>query len=239
MLFQIKKIGDKAYRIDGNPYLIAGLICFIITFLLGLFGAKGFNIAFLYAAGITIIVTPIVYVFDQVGKKKHRKILSSKLFQHLLITGFEIEKQGDYTGLIGERNQLAFRVYYDWNKLSKGFFSFGDIVIIGYFEPMVINSKERAINEELLNSLNSKYKDTFWKNKNNFSRFAPVFFIRHLNYYPFTKLDAILAEFDKIADLLKENGLTPINKKTLLERQKEYGYNYAPPIDMFKLVQVG
>jgi hypothetical protein len=63
------------------------------------------NKAFLYAACITIIVTPLVYVLDQVGKKKHRKILSSKLFQHLLAEGFQVEEQGEYRGLIGERNQ--------------------------------------------------------------------------------------------------------------------------------------
>ncbi|QEC66506.1 hypothetical protein FRZ67_04055 [Panacibacter ginsenosidivorans] len=238
MLLQIKKTGDKTYRIDGNPYFIAGLVCFIITFLLGLIGTKGLDKAFVYAAGITILVTPIVYVLDQVGKKKHRKIISSKLFQHLLAIGFEVEEQKDYTGLIGERNQTAFRIYYDWNKLSKGFFSFGDIVIVGYFEPLVNNFEKGTINEELLNSLNSKYKETFWTSKKILSRFAPAFFLRHLNYYPFTNTDAVIADLDKITDLIKESGLTPISKKALLERQKEFGYNYAPPIDTFGLEQV-
>jgi hypothetical protein len=238
MLFQIKKTGDKTYRIDGNPYFIAGLVCFLITFLLGLIGAKGLDKAFFYSIGITIIVTTIVYVLDQIGKKKHKKILSSKLFRHLLTTGFEVEEQSEYRGLIGERNQTAFRVYYDWNKMSKGFFSFGDVVVIAYFEPLVTSFDEGTVNEELLENLNSKYKETFWTSKRIFSRFAPAFFIRHLNYYPFTKTQTFVAELDNITVLIKESGLTPINKKTLVERQKEFGYNYAPPIDTFELEQV-
>jgi hypothetical protein len=42
---------------------------------------------------------------------------------------------------------------------------------------------------------------------------------------------------EKIAHLIKESGLTPISKKMLLERQREFGYNYAPPIDIFELEQ--
>ena len=238
MLFHIKKTGDKTYLIDGNPYFISGLGCFIVTFLLGVIVRKGLDKAFLNAACLTILVTLIIYVFDQVGKKKHRKILSSKLFQYLLMAGFEVEEQSNYLGLIGEINQTAFRVYYDWKKLSKGFFSLGDVVIISYFEPLISNFDARLADEEHLEDLNRKYKETFWTSKRVFSCFEPTFFIRHLNYYPFMKAETVLSELDKISDLIKESGLTPLNKKMLEERQKEFGYNYAPPIETFELEQV-
>lgn len=238
MRLHIKKTGDKTYLIDGNPYFISGLVCFIVTFLIGLIVRKELDKAFLNAIGLTIIVTLIIYVFDQIGKKKHRKILSSKLFQYLLAAGFEVEEQSQYMGLIGEINQTAFRVYYDWNKLSKGFCSFGDIVIISYFEPSISNFDEGTVDEGHLEDLNKKYKETFWTSKRVFSRFTPTFFIRHLNYYPFTKTDTVLSELDKIANLIKESGLTTLSKKMLEEKQKEFGYNYAPPIETFELEQV-
>ncbi|WP_026995186.1 hypothetical protein [Flectobacillus major] len=238
MLLHIKKTRDKTYLIDGNPYFISGLGCFIVTFLLGLIVRKGLDKAFLNATGLTILVTLIIYVFDQAGKKKHRKILSSKLFQYLLAAGFEVEEQSKYMGLIGEINQTTFRVYYDWNKLSKGFFSFGDVVIISYFEPLISNFDTRTVDEEHLEDLNRKYKETFWTSKRIFARFAPTFFIRHLNYYPFMKTETVLSELDKISNLIKESGLTPLSKKMLEERQKEFGYNYAPPIETFELEQV-
>lgn len=235
MLLKIKKTGDKTFRVDGNPYFIAGLVCFIITFLLGLFGTKGLDKAFLYATGLTIVVTPIAYVLDQADKRKHKKVLSSKLFQQLLGAGFEVEEQKDYKGLIGERNQTAFRIYYDWTKLTNGFLSFGDIAIIAYYEPLVTDFEKGIVNEDILNSLNQNYKISIWKSERTFSQFAPAFFIRHLNYYPFTKTDSVIVELEKISALIKANGLTPVDKNTLLVRQKEFGYNYAPPIETFEM----
>ena len=235
MLFRIKKTDSKNYLIDGNPYFITGLIGFVITFLLGLIFTRPFDKAFFQAIALTIFVTLGVYIIDQIGKNKHKNIRSSKLFQQLVSLGFEVEEQIDYFGLIGERNNLAFRIYYDWNKLSKGFFSFGDIVIIAYYEPVITNLEEGLVDEELLNSLNDKYGFNSRANKRIFSQFTPAYFMRHLNYYPYKGVEAIVNELDKISDLINESGLKIIDKEALLIRQREFDYIDAPPIDLFRI----
>ena len=237
MLIKIKKTGNKTYSLDGKLYFIAALVVFVLTFIFLIIATRQFISSILFSLILSVGVTFVVYLFDQVGKKRHQTNISSKLFKNLIEKGFEIEQVNEYCGLIGTYNDTAIRIYYDWNKITKGFMVFGDIVICTYYEPLVLPSDPEIADEEKMNILNDSIKPSFWTKEKVFTKFYPQGLIRQLNYTPFTSITTIISELDKVTNLIKENNLTPIDKTKLLEYQKRPNYNYAPPIETYIVVE--
>lgn len=233
MLIQIKKTDKKTYKIDGNPYFIAGLIVFIINFTVILLVTKNLLTTSIFTILSTTVITFIIYLNDQIGKKKHKKIMTSNLYQELLKRGFEIEQVNEYSGLIGNYNGTAIRIYYDWNKVAEGWMSFGDIVLVAYYEPIILKSEPDIIDADRLNELNNKFKTNVLFDKRQTITFLPFALIREINYYPFTKASTIITELDKMINLITENNLMSIDKEKLDEYQSKHSDLYAPPIETY------
>lgn len=233
MLIQIKKTDKKTYKIDGNPYFIAGLIVFILNFIVILLVTKNLFTTSIFTIISTTVITFIIYLKDQVGKKKHKKIASSNLYQELIKKGFEIEQVNEYIGLIGNHNNTAIRIYYDWNKVAEGWMSFGDIVILAYYEPIALKTEPDMIDADKLNQLNEKFKTNMWVGKRQTLTFTPLALTREINYYPFTKASTIITELDKMTNLIIESNLICVDKKKLAEYQDKHGDHYAPPIETY------
>ncbi len=223
----------KIYKIDGNPYFIAGLIVFILNFVIIYFASKNLLATFIFTVLSTTIITAIIYLNDQVGKKKHTKIITSKLYQDLLKKGFEIEQVNEYVGLVGNYNGTAIRIYYDWNKVAEGWMSFGDIVLVAYYEPIVLKAEPDMLDADRLNHLNEKFKTNVWVGKRQTLVFLPCSLIREINYYPFTKATTIFTELDKMTSLINESNLISIEKEKLIDYQSKLGDHYAPPIETY------
>lgn len=233
MLIQIKKTDKKTYKIDGNPYFIAGLIVFILNFVVIYFISKNLLSTIVFTIISTTAITFIIYLNDQVGKKKHKKIITSKLCQELLKNDFKIEQVNEYVGLRGDYKGTAIRIYYDWNKVAEGWMSFGDIVLVAYYEPVVLQTEPDMLDAEKLNHLNEKFKTNIWGGKRQTLAFLPSSLIREINYYPFTKASTIITELDKMLNLIRESDLISIDTEKLTEHQNKLGDHYAPSIETY------
>jgi len=233
MLIQIKKTGKKTYKIDGNPYFITGLIAFILNFIVMILITKNLFTSSIFTIISTTVLTFIIYLIDQVGKKKHKKMINSKLYHELIKKGFEIEQVNEYTGLIGNYNNTAIRIYYDWNKVAEGWMSFGDIVLFAYYEPIADKTEPDMIDADRLNQLNEKFKTNVWVNKRQTLTFFPCALLREINYYPFTKASTIITELDKMTILINESNLVSIDKEKLAEYHDKLGNHYAPFIETY------
>lgn len=233
MLIQIKKTDKKTYKVDGNPYFIAGLIVFILSFIIMSLVTGNLLSTFIFTIILTLFVVFITYLKDQTGKKKHKTIANSKLYQDLIKDSFEIEQVNEYVGLIGNYKNTAVRIYYDWNKIAEGWMSFGDIVLVAYYEPVVLKTEPDMLDADRLNQLNEKFKTNVLFDKRQTLTFFPSGLIREINYYTFTKALTIITELDKMTSLIIENNLICIDKEKLSEYQSKYGDHYAPQIETY------
>ena len=223
----MKKTGEKTYKIDGNTYFIGGLILFVVTFVLTLILTFDILQALLIAIGLVIVTVPIVMIKDQLGKRKHQSIHYSKLFQSLYQEGFQIEKIGDYRGLIKNINDRTVRIYYNWDKQAKGPLSFGDIVVEILYEPIVQDLENFELKKDVIKWLNNKHKVNSWMGLVRYLTWNKL--VAHYNYYPLTKPDQILKDLNENIKLLETESLSPVdmsNIKPQLEEVINNGWYY-------------
>ena len=140
---------------------------FVFSFYIFLFAALLFSLTswditrgVIIASAITLVAMPFMYISEVTGRKRHKKIIYSDLFENLKREGYKIEKLGHYRGLIGSRKGYGCRLYYEWSGDAKGFLSFGDMVLIVYYQPLLTEKKVEgypAINDERIDELNGQY----------------------------------------------------------------------------------
>ena len=157
-ILTIKKLENGKYYIDLHEYLISLIISIIFIFPLIYIPSK--NIAFTIISLLIfwIFLSVIMTVVSFFGKKGHKKIMEQKVFLELQKKGFNIEKIGNYNGLISIKNGRTIRVFYNWNKLAEGPLSFADIDINIYFEPPFSQTDPKKIDEAKLKKLTKKYE---------------------------------------------------------------------------------
>jgi hypothetical protein len=236
MLIRIRKTTEGTYAIEGNTYFIAGIAAFAVTFLLRLLFSWQIFPSLTSALILTLIVMPFVYLGDQIGKKKHRRIIESKLFGDLQQLNFQIENVQDYWALIGEYEDYCVRIYYNWNKRAEGFLSFGDIVLMVYHDPVLVKGSSAEIDFSKLEEMNLPVRGRFWTSRprKNYIRFTPNYLLQHVNYYPFITTEQILRHLKALIQLAKENQLIPTSKEEVEAVTQEYGYYYAPQVETFE-----
>jgi hypothetical protein len=223
----IKRLENGKLYIDLHKYLIGFVIIFIMIFPLTYISSRNFIGAFLFTLIFWGLITLIVEISDFIGKKAHQKIMHKKIFKDLLAGDFEVETIGDYNGLITKKNGRTIRVFYNWNKLAEGPFSFGDIDINIAFVPPFSLKDPKKIDESKLKFLTKKYDRTF------FSKTKRTLFTYNclricFNFYPWTKSTKIEKEIDRGLKILDETGLKPLDLKNIdnerLEELDKHGF---------------
>lgn len=157
-----------------------------------------------------IIISISIWISNSVGKKVHSKIFERKIFTELRQRGFHKESIDKYEGLIKTIEGRTVRVFYNWNKFSEGFLSFGDIEINIFYKPQLFENDINKIDIDKLKRLNKKY-DPFYTSK--IKRYAFTFdrLKVSINYYPWTSSHKIEKEITKALNILKENSLEPFD----------------------------
>ncbi len=219
----------KVSNFNGNQYILSWVIFSVIGIAIGLISGNRFFQTIIYSILISGGLTIYVIIRDIIGKKNHKKAINRNPLAGLKNIGFEIENNGDYYGLIGDYNGFIFRIYYDWDKLSRGILSFGDIAVMGYYKPILKNQEKNTVDEDLLNQLNKKHVKSMWSQKRIFSTYGPYFFTLRLNSYLFASTAKIISSLNKIVTEFNDNNLIRINKAEVLDDNNIY----APPIDTF------
>ena len=137
-LISIKKLKDGSFFIDGNVNFIVGLFIFIIIFIPLLLSGVNLLLSFIIASVFTAFVFACVAISSSFGKKVHSKIFERKVFTELRQRGFQKENIDRYEGLIKTIDDRTVRVFYNWNKFTEGFLSFGDIEINIFYKPQLL-----------------------------------------------------------------------------------------------------
>ena len=208
-LISFKKIKENEYFLNGNPYFLVGILIFIISFGITLFSTDVIS-ALIISIGITFIAVVGVIINDIIGKKKHKSIINSKVFKNLISLGYKVEKFGEYRGLLGTKNNRDIRIYYDWNKLAKGFLSFGDLIVCIYYEPLIINGNDANVKVDTIDELrkvNNVNRDYTTKKFFGVDRVT-----LHINYHYWTKYSKIISEIETTIAQLNSLDLKPVNK---------------------------
>jgi hypothetical protein len=208
---------------------ISGVV-FAISFGIGLFERCTFELSFWISFAFASLIFLCAYLNNYFGKKKHENIIASQLFMKFLERGFKIEEHNDYHGVIGIYNNLTIRLYYDWNKSAKAFFSFGDFVINIYYEPLFKNNTEEP-DVERITELNKTESNIKWKT--NYTSFSIGYLIRRINYFPNLKYNTVIQELDFCIDLINKNNLKLISLEQLSENRKKYEYIFEPLVESY------
>jgi len=114
-IITIKKLENGRYFIDLHKYLINFIISFIFIFPIIFFSSKNIILASICVIVFWIFISIIMEINDFVGKKVHDKIFNKNIFKDLLQKKFQIEKIGNYKGLLIEKNGRTIRIFYNWN----------------------------------------------------------------------------------------------------------------------------
>lgn len=210
-----------------KTYFRFGAITFIFSFLFLIYLEWDLLFCFLTSLGSTLLFLGVTVGTDFLGKRKHQNIHDSILFKQLYSDGFELEEYGEYKGLIKNINGHTVRVYYDWYKKAKGLFSFGDIVICFYYQPLILDNDLTKAHKIAISNLNVKYQAYYYL----FS-VRRVFGIDRLffgiNHYPWTSYKRISKEINKGMEMMKEENLKPMDIQNLdskfyeLEQEGEF-----------------
>ena len=218
-LISFKKTGHKNYTLTGNDYFIAALVVFIFLFTVISLAAWNIYTGLLWSVLSTIILIPIVMVKDKMGIKKHKSINQSRLFKALKNDSYKTEKIGDYEGLINTINGRTVRIYYDWYKLAKSSFSFGDVVITIFYEPLIENYNDFEIKDNEIKLLNNRHKSGYFDK--HWQQLTADRIIIHVNYYPWTKKSNIQSRINKSMTILEHENLAPFDINDLNDRFKK------------------
>ena len=149
------------------------------------------------------------------GKPLHKTMVTKEIFTHLKYDKFQIEHMDEYYGMIGCINNRTVRIFFDWEKIGKGYFSPGDIVIEIFYEPFVNNvyfyqseafgkfiwEKTNVLNFNRLHLLPKKIKHFFWNDR----------LILNMNYYPWMKTIDIKEAINIGIDILAIHNFKPFD----------------------------
>lgn len=232
VLFLFKKTGEKEYRFVGNGYLLAGILIFILTFVISIFTSGKWQFALKFASIAT--TGSLIYAFfsDLYGKWRHKAVIQKRLFQALISKGFEIEKYGEYCGLINTVNGTTIRIYYDWNKQKKNPLSLGDIVINILHRPFIVgyDGEEIEVDKARIDKLNDKYDSDYLGPKRLFA-WNRIFV--HINYFFWVKPERIEEIIKENLEIMEKERIDPLDIRKVDAEIKpliENGW-YLPPID--------
>lgn len=231
-LISIKKTGHKNYTLDGNHYVVGGLIAFLLLFLLISLLAWSISVGLFWAGVLMVFIMPIVIVQERIGKKRHSTIHKSKLFRGLKETAFRSEIDGAYNGLIRNMDGRTLRIYYDWNKRAQGFLSFGDVVIELFYEPIIESYNDFEPKIKAIKALNKEHRIGY--GISDWQYFAVDRMVIALNYYPWTKTKTVLDRVDRALRILEIERLSTFDIENLgntFKKQLECGV-FKPRIDL-------
>lgn len=200
--------------------VIVGLILFLfLSIVIGL-QSQNWPMSFLFSGGLTILILIWMSITKMFGKKKNQSIISSELFQGFINTNFIKEQYGEYHGIIGKINGHSVRIYYDWNKNSKGLFSLGDIVVILYFEPLVIDYISYDIQTDRIKTLQDEYYSI---SKMGLQKIFNVDrLILTMNYYPTTSEKKVRENIQIGLEMLQKANLKELDLNNLPKELEEY-----------------
>ena len=223
----------KKYELIILNLKIYGVIAAVIFGLLAL-KKVDYLLSFVIAFSFSTFILLCVYIKDKVGIMKHKAIIDTILFIHLLDRDFKLETKNNYYGLKGTYKKAVVRIYYDWNKQAESFFSFGDLAINIYYEP-IFNFALREPDFERLEELNKKFSFIKWvRKKRNFNLFSTGYFIRQINYSSKLSVDKVFNEIDLGLSEIFESGLTIIDKETFEKYETQFDEIYLPFIDTYR-----
>lgn len=206
-ILTIKKLENGRLYIDFHKYLINLIVCSVIIFPIVLISSKNLIFPVICTVVLWIVITIIIEINDYFGKKIHHKIFERRIFQNLRSENYHKEIIGKYEGLIKTIDGRTIRIFYNWNKIAKGFFSFGDIEIDIFFQPQIIGS---TVDEKNIKFLNNQYFNFFGSDAKSigftYDRLKICF-----NYYPWTTSAKIEKEILNGLEILKEHNLKPFD----------------------------
>jgi hypothetical protein len=198
------------------------VVATIIALIIGL-RTKDWYFALYLSIGITTLIMFWIYIASVIGKRKQESIINSDLFQVFVSSGYLHENFGGYHGIIGKKDGHSIRIYYDWNKLARGFFSTGDLKIILYFMPLVNNFESLDIETERVTSLQEKYGSELYYGVRKF--FAPDRLVFCINYYPWTSAKRVKSKINKGLEILKKENLLPLDLGAVPSELKDHQIN--------------
>ena len=170
---------------------------------------KDWYFAMYLSVGITTLIMFWIYIANLIGRRKQQSIINSTLFQEFVSAGYLKEEFGAYNGIIGRKSGYSIRIYYDWNKLARGFMSSGDIVMIIYFKPLVNNLVSLDIEIERVKNLKEEYASEFYYGFRKF--FGPDRLILCINYYPWTRSKRMKSKINKGLEILIKENIEPLD----------------------------
>ncbi|MFT6244807.1 MAG: hypothetical protein ACJA0U_001656 [Salibacteraceae bacterium] len=217
-MISIENFWEKVYAVLRNDHFVVGLILFI-TF--SLLSGDIFS-SFILILAISFFTVTFDLGKVLIGKRKHQSIHNSILFKELKKSGFRTEKFGGYLGLTGNIDGRTIQIFYDWKKYAAGTFSFGDIVINIFYEPLIEKYNDFEVKIEVLHGLSDKYyKSRFHRSQQSFDVDRMIV---NINYYPRTSHKKVLRKIHESIKIIESENLAPFdieNLKGRFKKQKE------------------
>jgi len=146
-IISIKK-KNGVIHLDGNVNFIMGSFFFLLLFGGAYLSTRNLIHSLIFSIPFTIFILVVTAMIEYYGKKRHKSIHNSSVFQNFYSTGYLSEKIGEYHGLITLEKSRTIRCYYDWSRLSKFPPCFGNIVFNIYYQPLINNMEDLDVDEE-------------------------------------------------------------------------------------------
>lgn len=180
----------------------------------------------------TSLITFIIIIFDEIsGKMRHYKIIESNGFKELINKGFKLEKKNQYHGLTGKYEDYIFDIYFDWHTYVRNNV-YKAVIFNVYFEPPRLPNGQTDISR--MKQLAEKYEVSKWNFKNyNFWWRECNIVMRNGAVFMNPSQRKLLDRMTIVTNILKSEGLKPIDRKTLEEWRREDPLINIPEIILY------
>jgi len=218
---------EDSVKIYGIISLSTGLISFLIFAL----SSESVMINLIFSIGLSSIIFISCLLDEFFGQKRHSKIIKSNAFKVLITKGFKIERKNNYWGLTGSYKGFIFDIYYDWSTYVRSKVYKAVIFNIYFLPPK--NSNE-STDLYRLNVISEKYKISKWSFKKYLYLWREGNVIMRNGVGIFNPTPKkIFKRMDIAINILKSEGLKPVDRKTLNDLRQENPMKYTPEINIY------
>lgn len=228
---QMRNIFSLLPKDSKKLYAVISLGFAVVLFLLFALTTKNLLISLFFSIGI-FLFTFITSIFDEIlGKKRHYKILESNGFKELINRGFELVEKNQYIGLTGNFDSYIFDIYYDWSTFVRSKV-YKAVIFNVYFEPPRLSNGQTDYDK--MKQLAEKHEVSKWSFKNyNFWWRDGNIIMRNGVGIMNPSHKKLLERMTLVLNILKSEGLKPIDRKTLEEWRRQDPMNNIPEIVLY------
>ena len=212
-------------------YAIISFVIGLISFLVFTLSSYSLKLNLVLSIGLTLFIFISSVLGDILGQNRHSKIINSNAFKALITKGFKVDVKNNYHGLTGSYKGYVFDIYYDWSTYVRPKVHKAVILNIYFLPPK--NSNDSTDMNRLI-SLSEKYKISKWSFKKYIFLWRDGNVIMRNGVGLLNPSPRKLFERMELAiNILKSEGLKPVDRKTLNEWRQEYPMSNTPEIEVY------